>query len=223
MSSPVNLTITNGIAIITLDDGKANALGFAMQAVLGQAFDKAAADAEVDVIVFTGRPGVMSAGFDLKVMKEEPDRVNDMVTGGGVLLVQIFSCPKPTLIASPGHGIAAGGLLMLTADYRIGATGKAFYGLNETRIGMVLPPYGMDLARFKLSPRYLDAAVVGAELYAPEAAVEIGYLDEVVSAEKLMEAAMEKAKYLQGLDSKSYAVSKKIIRGTIAQKMADEL
>ena len=92
----------------------------------------------------------MTAGFDLKVMRNEPDRVMDLVTQGGQLLVRIFASPKPVLLASTGHGIAAGALLMLTGDYRISMAGDFKYGLNESAIGMVLPPYGIDLARFKL-------------------------------------------------------------------------
>ena len=53
--------------------------------------------------------------------------------------MRIFSSKKPIAIASPGHGIAAGGLLMLAADYRIGVDGDSRYGLNESAIGMVLP------------------------------------------------------------------------------------
>ena len=126
------------IATITLDDGKANALGFTMIEHINKALDEAEAGA--DVIVMTGREGVMTAGFDLKVMRNEPERVMDLVTQGGQLLVRIFASPKPVLLASTGHGIAAGALLMLAGDYRISMAGDFKYGLNESAIGMVLPP-----------------------------------------------------------------------------------
>jgi enoyl-CoA hydratase len=146
-----------------------------------------------------------------------------MVGQGGQLLVRIFSSKKPIIIASPGHGIAAGGLLMLAADYRIGVNGDSRYGLNESAIGMVLPPFGLDLAVFKINNKYLDSCFVGAQLIDPQTAVKASFLDEVVAADKLMTRAMEKARDMQKLDGKAYAGNKKLVRGPLTQKMLAEL
>ena len=221
MSEFTKVEIEDGIATITLDDGKANALGFTMIEHINKALDEA--EAAADVIVMTGREGVMTAGFDLKVMRNEPDRVMDLVTQGGQMLVRIFASPKPVLLASTGHGIAAGALLMLSGDYRISMAGDFKYGLNESAIGMVLPPYGMDLARFKLNQKFLDMAVVGADLYGPEMASQIGYTDEVAAADKFAARVREKAEYFKTLDAKAYAGNKRHIRQALADKMAANL
>lgn len=221
MSEFTKVEIEDGIATITLDDGKANALGFTMIEHINKALDEA--EAAADVIVMTGRDGVMTAGFDLKVMRNEPDRVMDLVTQGGQMLVRIFASPKPVLLASTGHGIAAGALLMLSGDYRISMAGDFKYGLNESAIGMVLPPYGMDLARFKLNQKFLDMAVVGADLYGPEMASQIGYTDEVATADKFAARVREKAEYFKTLDAKAYAGNKRHIRQALADKMAADL
>jgi enoyl-CoA hydratase len=219
--SKANLSVNDGIALLTLDDGKANALGFDMQADISAALDEA--EAKSDVLVITGRAGVTSAGFDLKVMREQPDKVDDMVTGGGLLLTRLFDFPKPVIVASTGHAIAAGALLMLTGDYRLGIEGDSQYGLNETAIGMTLPHFGVELAKFKVAKTYLDRAFVSAELYAGEAALAAGYLDAVMAPDALMDAAMEKAKAMQALDAKSYTRNKRLIRGAIADDMRREL
>ena len=221
MSEFTKVEIEDGIATITLDDGKANALGFTMIEHINKALDEA--EAAADVIVMTGREGVMTAGFDLKVMRNEPDRVMDLVTQGGQMLVRIYASPKPVLLASTGHGIAAGALLMLSGDYRISMAGDFKYGLNESAIGMVLPPYGMDLARFKLNQKFLDMAVVGAELYGPEMASQIGYTDEVATADKFAARVREKAEYFKTLDAKAYAGNKRHIRQALADKMEADL
>lgn len=221
MSEFTKVEIEDGIATITLDDAKANALGFTMIEHINKALDEA--EAAADVIVMTGREGVMTAGFDLKVMRNEPDRVMDLVTQGGQMLVRIFASPKPVLLASTGHGIAAGALLMLSGDYRISMAGDFKYGLNESAIGMVLPPYGMDLARFKLNQKFLDMAVVGADLYGPEMASQIGYTDEVATADKFAARVREKAEYFKTLDAKAYAGNKRHIRQALADKMAADL
>ena len=219
--SKAKLSVNDGIALLSLDDGKANALGFDMQADFSAALDEA--EAKGDVLVITGRAGVTSAGFDLKVMREQPDKVDDMVSGGGLLLTRLFDFPKPVIIASTGHAIAAGALLMLTGDYRIGVEGDGQYGLNETAIGMTLPHFGLALAQFRLAKTYLDRAFVGAELYSGEYAIAAGYLDTLVAPEALMDAAMEKAKTMQKLDAKSYTRNKRLIRGAIADNMRHEL
>lgn len=221
MSAAATISITDRIATITMDDGKANAFGFDMMAAINACLDEA--ENAADVIILTGRPGIMCAGFDLKVMKNVPEDATEMVRLGGDLLLRLFGSKQPIIIAATGHGIAAGGLLMLSADYRIAAAGDARFGLNETAIGMVLPPFGMDLARFKLNNQFLDAAVVGATLYSPEEAVTVGYVDQVVAADKVMDCALEKATAIQQLDLTAYASNKKIIRGAMIEKIAADL
>lgn len=221
MSDCASCEIKDGVAVIKLDDGKANAFSFDMMAAVNQAMDEAEAGA--DVIIITGRDGVMCAGFDLKVMQNEPEKVPEMVGNGGRLLIRIFSSSKPVIIASSGHGIAAGGLLMLAADYRIGIDGDSRYGLNESAIGMVLPPFGYDLAVFKINNKYLDRCFSGAELIDPSTAVEASFLDEKVSTEDLMKRAFEKAQEFQKLDGKAFAGNKRLIRGSLTEKMISDL
>ena len=221
MTDFATCAIEDGIAIITLDDGKANAFSFDMMAAIDAAMDDAEANA--DVIILTGREGVMCAGFDLKVMQNDADKVPLMVGNGGRLLVRIFSSKKPIIIASTGHGIAAGGLLMLAADYRIGVDGESRYGLNESAIGMVLPPFGYDLAAFKINNKYLDRCFAGAELIDPQTAIEASFLDEVVAADRLMDCAHEKAAEMQKLDGRAFAGNKKLVRGALTEKMSADL
>ncbi|CAI8202330.1 MAG: Carnitinyl-CoA dehydratase [Alphaproteobacteria bacterium] len=221
MTEFASCSISEGIATITLDDGKANAFSFDMMAAINQAMDEAEAGA--DVIIITGRDGVMCAGFDLKVMQNDADKVPEMVGNGGKLLVRIFSSKKPVIIASTGHGIAAGGLLMLAADYRIGVDAESRYGLNESAIGMVLPPFGYDLAAFKINNKYLDRCFAGAELIDPQTAIEASFLDEVVASDDLMNRALEKAAEMQKLDGKAFAGNKKLVRGALTAKMTADL
>ena len=221
MTNFASCSISDGIAIITLDDGKANAFSFDMMVAINDAMDEA--EASADVIIITGRDGVMCAGFDLKVMQNDANKVPEMVGNGGRLLVRIFSSKKPVIIASPGHGIAAGGLLMLAADYRIGVDNESRYGLNESAIGMVLPPFGYDLAVFKINNKYLDRCFAGAELVDPQTAVEASFLDEVVATDKLLDRALEKAAEMQKLDGRAYAGNKKLVRGALTEKMTADL
>lgn len=221
MSDFATHTLNDGIAVITMNDGKANALGFGMLEALNACMDTV--EDTADVIILTAQGRAMSAGFDLKVMQNAPEKAGQMVVNGGKLFARLFGCKKPLIIASPGHGIAAGGLLMLTADHRIGADGEARYGLNESAIGMVLPDYGYDLAQFKLNNKYLDMCFVGAELIDSQTAIKAGFLDEAVAPDALMERAMEKALAMQKLSGKAYAGNKRLVRGAVTDKINADL
>lgn len=215
--SHATIELADRIGIITMNDGKANAFSFDMMAALNDCLNEAEANA--DVIVLTAIGGAMCAGFDLKVMRNEPDRADEMVTLGGKLLTRIFGNDKPVIIASPGHAIAGGCLLMLSGDYRIGAEGEARYGLNESAIDMVLPPFGLDLARYKINNKYLDMCFAGAELVDTQTAIKAGFLDEAVAPDALRDRAMEKAQAMQKLSGKAFAGNKKLIRGATIKSM----
>ena len=93
-----------------------------------------------------------------------------LVTDGGALITRLFGSEVPVVIACTGHAVAAGALLLLGADVRIGARGAFRIGLIETEIGMVLPRWAAELARERLSRRHLQRATVGAEMYDPDGA-----------------------------------------------------
>ena len=166
MSNPVSYVLENDIATITMDDTKANAFGPNMIAGLDEAFDRA--EKEAKAIVLTGRDGVLSAGFDLKVMREGPEATAAMTSAGANLLMKMYLHPLPLVIACTGHAIAAGALILLTGDLRLCADKQANIGLNETSIGMAMPPFGLEIARDRLDPRALTNAVLGATLYDPK-------------------------------------------------------
>lgn len=221
MSSPVKYELENECAILTMDDTKANAFGPTMIAALSEAFDRA--EKEAKAIILTGRPGVLSAGFDLKVMKEGPEATAAMVGAGAQLLLKIYMHPLPVITASPGHAIAAGAIILLASDVRIGATGTFSIGLNETSIGMTLPPFGVELARDRLKPGVLSSAVLGAKLYNPEEAAAIGYLDQVCPPDGLLEAARSAAAHYATLDGRSYAATKINLRQATVDRITPTL
>jgi enoyl-CoA hydratase len=202
----VDYAIADGIATITLDDGKANALSPAMQAAIHEALDKAAKDEAV--VVLAGREGMFSAGFDLKVLGAGgPDAVG-MVKGGFLLAERMLAHPKPLVIAVTGHAIAMGAFLVLCADYRVGGTGTYRIIANEVAIGLTMPQAAIEISRQRLNPAHFNRAMVNAELFSPDNAVEAGFLDKVVPADQVLGAAREKAVELAGLDQNAHAQTK---------------
>ncbi len=212
MSQYVDYKLEDSIAHLTMDDGKANALSVDMSEALSGELDRALGEAEV--VIISGRPGLLCAGFDLKVINSAPENRGAMVNLGGQLLLKIFLCPAPVIIACTGHAVAAGALLTLTGDYRIGAEGDFKIGLNETSIGLGLPVFGRELARNRLDNRQLTQATLNATMYDPHNAIQVGFLDEVSPPDTLIDRAYEMATELKKLDAKAFAEVKADMRKT---------
>ena len=159
----------NGIAVITFDDGKANALSPDMLTKLDDAITQV--ETEAKAIVLVGRPERFSAGFDLKLMMAGPESANALLTQGVKFFGRLFTHPKPIVMACTGHAIAGGVLLLLCADHRVGVAGDYKLGLNETAIGMPLPVFALELAKARLDNRRLEEATLMAKIYNPEGAV----------------------------------------------------
>ncbi len=221
MADLLNYDLQGQIAIVTIDDGKANAVSpdyvSQVNAVLDRATDQAAA------MVIHGRPGKFSAGFDLTVMGQGGDAMNDLVRSGAQLALRLLTCPIPVVIGCTGHAMAMGGLLLLSVDYRIGVQGAFKIGLNEVAIGMTLPWFGVELARNRLAPTYCHRAVESAEIFDPAGAVDAGFLDEVVAGEQLSDRTLEVAGRLASLDARAHRETKLRMRDDAARRLSEAI
>jgi enoyl-CoA hydratase len=196
----------DGIATITMDDGKVNALGVPMLGELHAAFDRA--EKEEAPVILEGREGRFSAGFDLKVFSERPEELPEMLMLGAALCERILCFPRPVVTACTGHGVAAGCFIQLPADLRLGADGPFQIGLNEVQIGLTMPQFVIDLARARLAPSHFDRAVNCAEMYSPAGAVVAGFLDAIVPPGELRPAALAAARRLEGLNAEAHRQTK---------------
>jgi enoyl-CoA hydratase len=207
MTDLVSYALDDGIATITLDDGKVNALSPAMQDAINAALDRAETDEAV--VLITGREQTLSAGFDLRAAGEEWP---GMVAGGGELVARLMAFPQPTVFACNGNAIAAAAFLLLAADVRIGTDGPFRIGLNEVAIGLTLPWYAIETARHRLTPGYFDRCTVTGVLLDPQEAWKAGFFDRVVAADELAGAAREAAVTLAGVDRAAHRATKLRVR-----------
>ncbi|MEM1032409.1 MAG: crotonase/enoyl-CoA hydratase family protein [Myxococcota bacterium] len=206
------------VALLTLDDGKANALSHAMLDALAHHLDRA--EREAGSVVIAGRPGKFCAGFDLATMMGGPDAVTGILTKGGDLFLRLYTFPLPLVAACTGHALAGGALLLLCCDVRIGTGGPFKIGLNEIQIGLPLPLLGRELARDRLAPSHLTEATLLAKIYDPEAACVAGYLDRVAPA-GAVEASLEAAKAFDGLSRPALAATKRELRAATVATIRD--
>ena len=212
MTELVTYEQVGDVAIIAMDDGKANAFGPPMIASVNAMLDRA--EVEAKAVVLTGRSGLFSGGFDLNVMRSgDAEQARVQAVGGARLMMRLYGWPQPLLVAASGHAIALGAFCLLTGDHRLAAEGDFSIGLNEVSIGSTLPPFAWLLAKDRLSKRYLTQAVVTARIYDPQGALDAGFLDELVPAEGLREVALEHAARLAELPAGAYAGMKQGLRG----------
>lgn len=206
MGSLVTYRLEHSVGTITMDDGKVNALSLSMLRELAAAFDRAAADRAV--VVLTGRDGIFSAGFDLAALRGGGPDALAMLREGFDLADRLLSFPTPVVIACTGHAIAMAVFLLLSGDYRIGATGPFRITANEVAIGMTMPYSAVEICRHRLTPPHFHRAVALAEVYTPEIAVDAGFLDRVVAPDDVHDAALTTATALGKLDLDAHAATK---------------
>ena len=197
------------ISTIIIDDGKANVFSAQMSRDINECLDEVAT--EEGCLIITGREGMFSAGLDLKTIQSgDIELIQEMSINAFKLLARIFSFPRPVIAACSGHGIALGTFLLCCCDYRIGVKGEFMIGANEMRTNMVIPDPILELIKFRVSQSHKYRAVLGAEMYSLDKAIEAGLMDEIVPAETLMNAANEKAKDLSTMGHPSYSMTKEL-------------
>lgn len=206
MGTLVSYRFTGSVATITMDDGKVNALSPEMLGELNRALDQAVADRAV--VVLGGREGVLSAGFDLQVLRAGGVDALGMVRLGFQTAVRLLSFPTPVVIACTGHAVAMGVFLLLSGDYRVGASGSFTFQANEVALGITMPHAAVEILRQRLTPAHFNRTALLAEPFAPEAALQAGFLDQIVEEGQVWEVAHGTAEVAAKLDMAAHAASK---------------
>jgi enoyl-CoA hydratase len=217
MSELVVYSLVDGIATLTLANGKVNAISPAVVDGFNLALDRAEHDKAV--VIVTGQPGILSGGYDLKVMMSSPQAATDLVAAGSLLARRMLSHPYPVVVACPGHAVAKGAFLLLSADYRVGVEGPFNIGLNEVRIGMTMHQVGIAIARDRLTTPAFQRSVINAEMFNPQGALGAGFLDQVVPAEQLTAVAIQVALHLKGLNMSAHKKTKLKVRKALLETL----
>ncbi|WP_019411233.1 crotonase/enoyl-CoA hydratase family protein [Pseudomonas psychrophila] len=217
MSDLIAYHLEDGIATLTLNNGKVNAISPDVIAAFNAALDQAEQDRAV--VIITGQPGILSGGYDLKVMTAGPEQAIDLVTKGSTLARRLLAHPFPVVIACPGHAVAKGAFLLLSADYSIGVEGPFSIGLNEVQIGMTMHHAGIELARDRLRKSAFHRSVINGEMFNPHTALDAGFLDLVVKPEELQAKALEVARQLKKINMKAHKNTKLKVRKELLETL----
>ncbi|MCY1397156.1 Fatty acid oxidation complex subunit alpha [compost metagenome] len=175
------------------------------------------------MVIITGQPGILSGGYDLKVMTSGPKAAVDLVTAGSTLARRLLAHPFPVIVACPGHAVAKGAFILLSSDYRIGVEGPFSIGLNEVQIGMTMHHAGIELARDRLRRSAFHRSVINGEMFDPQSAVDAGFLDKVVKPEELQDAALAAARQLKKINMTAHKNTKLKVRKALLELLDDAI
>ncbi len=141
------------VVVLRLDTGKVNVLSTATLRELRARVREAASSSGVQALVLVGREGAFSAGLDLGVLAQGGNAAQELFVELGELLVELYGNRLRVVAACTGHAVAAGAMLLLVSEVRIGAEGAFQIGFSEVARGLPVPEIPVLLARDRLTPR----------------------------------------------------------------------
>ena len=211
MGSSIALEMDGGVAVVTMDDGKVNAMDSAMLDELNERLDEAE---KASSIVLAGRPGVFSGGFDMNVLQGDDGAARaEMLHKGAAVCSRLFASPVPVTAAVTGHAMALGAVMAMACDYAVGEEGEYRLALNETAIGMVFWDWAYQIISSRLTAKHVHSAGVLAKIFELGEAAEAGFVNQVAPAGQAVAHAREVAKYLAGHNPAVYRGNKEFFRG----------
>jgi enoyl-CoA hydratase len=198
---PIRIERQGPVRLVELDAGPRNVLSLeAVEALKGAL----AFDPEAPVVVLAGRDDAFCAGLDNAVLAAERTERETLLAAMGELLLDALTSPTRLVVACTGHAVAAGAMLLLVADVRVGTTGRYTIGFTEPRLGMPLPELPALLGRERLDRRRLHELTALGRTVGPEEAVEAGFLDALVEPPALRTTALARAEEIAALSEAAY-------------------
>ena len=207
------------VLVLRLDTGKVNVLSEGALRELRAHVEDAASSPDIRTLILLGREGAFCAGLDLAVLVAGGRPAQQLLVEMGELLVELYGSRLQVLAGCTGHAVAAGAMLLLVSDLRIGAEGEFRIGFSEVGRGLALPLLPVTLARDRISPRFLQMVTMTGRLLGPREAVEAGFLDRTVPADAVYDTALEEARALAKLSADAYAETLNNVRGPTLRKL----
>jgi enoyl-CoA hydratase/carnithine racemase len=193
-----------------------NALNLELVAALRQAVEAAPQDG-VRALVLSGAPGRFSAGLDVpQLLGLDRTGIAELWREFYTLLKGLARSPIPIVAAITGHAPAGGTVLPLFCDWRVGAEGDFKLGLNEVRVGIILPPMILAALRRQVGPRQAERLAVTGALISPQEALNVGLVDELAPAEQVVSCALEWCQALLEVPVEAMAVTRSNARTDLA-------
>jgi enoyl-CoA hydratase len=216
----IESAIVDGVAVLTMQHGKANALDIGFCNALSERF-ASLRTTDAKAIVLTGTGKIFSAGVDLKRLSQGGAAyVRDFLPSLHRLYETVFFHPKPVIAAINGHAIAGGCILAACADRRIMARDMGRIGVTELLVGVPFPALAFEILRFAVPARVLPEVTYSGATYPTDAALDRCWIDEIAEPAELLEDALAVAIELAEISPAAFAQAKAQMRAPVAERFA---
>src|SRR5580658_1738108 len=214
MYSTLLLECRDAIATITLNrPDKRNAVTTAMIADLQTALDAIEKNHTTRVVILTGAGKAFCAGMDLAMLsaiaKQSPAENQEDSRRMAKIFRRIWSFPRPTIAAVNGAAYAGGCGIATLCDFTL-AVPEAKFGYTEVKIGFLPAIVSVFLTRQVGEKRARDLLLTGRLVEAAEAK-DLGLVNEIVPAEKLLARAHELAETILAASPSSITRAKHLL------------
>lgn len=211
----IHLHLEDGLAVLRIEHGKANALDLELFEELVTKLDEIEA-ANASAVVLTGTGKTFSAGLELfRVVDGGPSYLEALLPTLDRAVERLLTFPRPIVAAVNGHAIAGGCLVAMACDWRIGARDGGKMGVPELLVGVTFPSLPFALLRASVTPDLVAKLVYRGHLFTLDEAAGAGLLHEVVDAADLVPAASRVARELAALPRAAFALTKELERRPI--------
>lgn len=216
----IEATRVEGTLILRMAHGRANAMDTELMRGLRRALDDTVRS-DARAIVITGTGGIFSAGVDLfRVLEGGRAYLEEFLDHLSGAFRELFVVPKPVVAAVNGHAIAGGCIVACACDHRVMALGAGRIGLPELRVGVPFPISATEILRHAIGSRRAQEAMLVGNNVEAAAAIEHGFVDELVEPSALMDRALEIAALLAASPPASYARTKLDLRRPVIETWA---
>ena len=209
----VNLSIQEGIATVTINRPKVNAINQQVVSELRDVFRELALNSQIKAVILTGKGSFFSFGFDIPGFMNYPkEEFQRFLMSFSELVQRIFAFPKPVIAALNGHTVAGGCILAIACDRRVMVTGKAKIALNELTLGTSVFTSIAEILKFTVGSRNAQQLLYSGKMNSAEEALTLGLVDEVQSDEGLGDTALRAARELAERDAEAFGSVKRLLR-----------
>jgi 3-hydroxyacyl-CoA dehydrogenase len=196
MPTPIDFTVLDGVALVTIDNPPVNALSPGVPEGLVDAIARADADPAVVAVVVMGAGRTFVAGADISTLEAAAWGNLDAAVDLHGLLARVEDARKPVVMAIHGTALGGGLELAMAGHYRVAAP-QALLGQPEVNLGIIPGAEGTQrLPRLVGIEKALDLCVTGKPIKAPEA-LAAGLVDNLIDG-NLAEGAAAFARTIAG-------------------------
>lgn len=224
-------TDAKGIATLKLNRAPVNSLSLEFFTEFNQWLLWLGSDEATRAVIITSAlPMVYSAGLDIsELYQPKPERMTRFWSAFQENWLILNSFPKPLIAAINGNSPAGGCIISLACDYRVMARcpknqpDKLFrIGLNETKLGVVAPPWVMAGYSYVLGSRKAERMLQLGETPTAAEALAIGLVDLVVEEDEVLAAATKEAERFMTVPNQARWMSRDMMRQEVTQFLRSE-